>query len=61
LGDLESKGLLLPTANLYIRWAAVQPMEERHPFDTGNPGLTVGDDAETPSEGEPVRGHGHIM
>jgi hypothetical protein len=26
-----------PTANLHVRWAAVQPMKERYPFDTGNP------------------------
>ena len=27
-------------ANLYLRWAVVQPMKERHPLDMGNPGST---------------------
>jgi hypothetical protein len=33
----EKKGPVVPTANLHVRWAAVRPMKERHPFDVGNP------------------------
>ena len=33
---------MVSTANLHVRWAAVQPMKERHPLDTGNPGHKEG-------------------
>ena len=33
----QNKVPVAPTVNLHVRWAVVQPMKERHPFDMRYP------------------------
>lgn len=49
----QEEVLVAPTANLHVGGAAVQPMNERHPFDMGNLGLTQSGMVLNPQTGTP--------